>query len=118
MKPRDPQTRTTGLADACARELGLPDNWRRLLTDAERALSGRWAAYGDDCVTKYGRGRWWDSHVPGAALFKTKREAYEFLTNFVTLALPFRCKMRDDQTTTGSQLPADEPDSVKENYGQ
>lgn len=61
-------------------------------TDAERAIETRWMRWGSDCLQKIGRK--WDSTVPGAPLFATKREALVFLTRYVTEALPLRALER------------------------
>jgi hypothetical protein len=76
----------------------LPDGWRERMTDDERALVNRWARGCDWCVSKVGR-RHWDSSVPGAPLFKTRKAAYEFLSRFVCEAIPRRCIERMEAET-------------------
>jgi len=73
----------------------LPDNWRDYITTEERNASNRWSMYGNGCITKIGRK--WDSTAPGAPLFKTKSEAYEFLSTFVCDVIPQNCAKRAAQ---------------------
>ena len=77
----------------------IPDNWREFVTVDERDLTNRWSMWGSDCLTKVGR--LWDSQVPGAPLFRTKREAGDFLSTFVCDAIPQRCIERAE---TGAGL--------------
>lgn len=72
--------------------IGMPSNWREYITADERHLTNTWSMWGSDCHPKIGR--MWDSLVPGAPLFKTKREAHEYLTNFVCDMIPLRCLAR------------------------
>lgn len=66
-----------------------PSDWH---TDEERDITARWSMWGWSSIAKV-RSRW-DSGVPGAPLFKTKKEAHEFLTRFVCDAIPLRCLER------------------------
>ena len=66
-------------------------NWRDHVTDDDRDLTNRWMRGIDWCVSKVGRK--WNSGVPKAPLFKTKREAYEFVTRYVCDAIPIRCSI-------------------------
>lgn len=70
----------------------LPDNWRDFVTDEERSLTNRWSMWGSDCIQKVGLR--WDSNVPGAPLFKTRKAAHDFLSTFVCDAIPLRCLQR------------------------
>jgi hypothetical protein len=70
----------------------LPEGWRDHITTDERDLTNRWSMWGSDCIGKIGRK--WDSNVPGAPYFKTKREAEEFLSRFVCDMIPLRCLHR------------------------
>ena len=62
------------------------------MTVAERDLTNRWMRYGSDVHSKVGKK--WDSCVPGAPLFTTKKAANDFLTAFVCDSIPLRCAER------------------------
>lgn len=64
-----------------------------LMIVEERDLTNRWSMWGSDCISKVGR--FWDSGVPSAPLFKTKKVAWEYLTQFVCSAVPLRCSLRE-----------------------
>ena len=72
----------------------LRDGWRDHITVDERNLSNQWSMFGDRCISKVGKR--WDSHVPAAPYFKTKKAAYEFLSRFVCDMIPLRCMERMD----------------------
>lgn len=71
------------------------------MTDEERQIAGRWERYGADCIRKV-RGQW-DSTVPNSPLFKTKREAFEFLSTFVLEIIPIRCSQRSRPYTVNER---------------
>jgi hypothetical protein len=75
--------------------MALPMGWRDYETADERALAARWSMFGIDMIQKVGRK--WDSMVPGAPLFSTKRAAHDFLSTFVCDAIPRRCLERIEQ---------------------
>ena len=74
----------------------IPEGWRDYMTVDERNLSNHWSMWGSDCIRKVGK-RYWDSNVPGAPLFKTKREASDYLDRFVCDAILARCIDRLNQ---------------------
>ncbi len=74
--------------------IGCPLNWREYETTDERDLTARWMRFGWTMLQKVGRH--WDSCVPGAPLFKTKKAAGAFLDRFVCDAIPLRCAERSE----------------------
>lgn len=71
------------------------------LTDDERSFINRWSMWGHDICAKVGRH--WDSSVPGAPLFKTRSEAYDFASTFVCESLKRRALERYERAKAESR---------------